>query len=783
MHNIRQSFASTPGTRLVLATGLILIALVMTTITALNQPYSGLGFALSSHESSEPDSDVTRETQAPATPTDSTDQSVLITHSQHLGIPVPSTVMSLQVGNNPPIALTPDDLIEDPHFLPSYAAMQQLFERQTRLYHQLKQQHVITLALQTSANAPVTYYSVPVSASRPLGSLPVVFWFQLAVSSIGFLLGCWIWSLRPHDIAARVFALLNAMYPVFAFSAAIYSTRDLALDGHLLHGLSMLNTAGALLYGSALVSLFLVYPKVMVKPVWLWGIPAFFMLWLVADSLYWLPEPSMGGDLPVTLQMLTAIVLAIWQWWINRDNPRARAALRWFAACILVSCGLFVFLVQTSQLLDINLNLSQGYAFGFFLLVTIGIALGLKRYRLFDLDQWAFGILFWLGGAIVLVALDAVLIMLLSPVMSLGVALLICGLIWLPLRGVLQRQFLIKPQFKQEDLFQAVLDISFASSGDNRNLQWQQLISHLFQPLAIETLGQIETPANIEVTETMPHSQPEAEAQTLTPQSRLALIKQPTIDADGLTLMLPAIGDIPSLRVHYPRQGRGLFSKQDSKLVRHLITLIERADESRFEYDRGASEERSRSARDLHDDIGSRLLSGLHQPDLQQTKHVIRQSIADMRTIISGMTGAGLALDVTLASLQQEIAQRLCDSGIALNWSTNLDDGSITLNYPTYKNYISIMRELLSNLIKHANASTVRIDITCAHNLLVTTLSDNGRGFNVEQVTSSNQHGHGLHNLKQRVQVLQGSFDVQPVSAQDMPHGTRICLRIPLFSP
>ncbi|MDR9778994.1 hypothetical protein RJJ65_41325, partial [Rhizobium hidalgonense] len=104
--NIRQSFASTPGTRLVLATGLILIALVMTTITALNQPYSGLGFALSSHESSEPDSDVTRETQAPATPTDSTDQSVLITHSQHLGIPVPSTVMSLQVGNNPPIALT-----------------------------------------------------------------------------------------------------------------------------------------------------------------------------------------------------------------------------------------------------------------------------------------------------------------------------------------------------------------------------------------------------------------------------------------------------------------------------------------------------------------------------------------------------------------------------------------------------------------------------------------------------------------------------------------------------
>lgn len=792
MQKIRQNFASTPGARLILATGLILIALLITIITALNQPYSGLGFTLASNTTNElRDTETLSQTngqinsaaKANVAKTDDPENRVLLTHSQHSGIPVPSTLISLQVGSNPIITLTPDDLIEDPHFLPSYAAMQQLFERQTRLYQQLKQQHVITLALQTTVNAPITYYKVPVSASRPLGSLPFVFWFQLAVSSIGFLLGCWIWSLRPHDIAARVFALLNAMYPVFAFSAAIYSTRDLALGGDLLHALSILNTAGALLYGSALVSLFLVYPKVMVKPAWLWGIPAFFMVWLLADSLYWLPAPSMGGDLPVTLQMLVAIILAIWQWWVNRDNPRARTALRWFAASILVSCGLFVFLVQTSQLLDIDINLSQGYAFGFFLLVTIGIALGLKRYRLFDLDQWAFGILFWLAGAIILVALDAVLIMLLSPVMSLGVALLICGLIWLPLRSVLQRQFFIKKQIKQEDLFQAVLDISFASSGDNRNQQWQQLISHLFQPLDIEEIDNLSP-----------------QSQALMPQSSNTVLNQPTIDADGLTLLLPAIGDIPGLRVHYPRQGRGLFSKQDSKLVRHLITLIERAEESRFEYDRGASEERSRIARDLHDDIGSRLLSGLYQPDLQQTKHVIRQSIADMRTIISGMTGAGVALDTTLSSLQQEIDQRLKDSGIMLNWSMALEDDSITLNYQTYKHYTSIMRELLSNVIKHAHASTVSIDITCMNHLLVTTLSDNGSGFDLEQAASSKQSGHGLHNLKQRVQVLQGSIEVQPLSLQDMPvqglsgqgvsvqdvsvqnlpHGTQLCLRIPL---
>ena len=747
MQEMRQGAALTPATRLIAAASFIILGLVITIICALNQPYSGLRLT-------------------------GQNDTILIEQSRHTAMALPAQLVSLQVGNNPPLFLSKDDLVEDPHFLPSYAAMQQLFDRQSRLHQQLKQHDSMTVAVQAKPDAPVTYYMVPIASSRPLSSLPVVFWFQLAVSSIGFLLGCWIWALRPQDIAARVFALLNAMYPVFAFSAAIYSTRDLALDGQLLHALTILNTAGALLYGSALVSLFLVYPKVLVKPVWLWLIPAFFIVWLLADSFYLLPEPSMGGDLPVTLQMLTAILLAFWQWRVNRGNPRARAALRWFAACILVSCGLFVFLVQTIQLLNMESSLSQGYAFGFFLLVTIGIATGLKRYRLFDLDQWAFGILFWLAGVILLIALDALLIMILSPVMSLSIALLICGLLWLPIRGVLQRRFLIKRKLPQEELFQAVLDISFANSGQNRSQQWQQLLHQLFQPLGIEEVADTETLAA------------QLSHQTQNNSMSQASTTQPFIAADGLILLLPSIGDIPSLRVQYPNQGRSLFSSQDSSLVRHLITLIQRADDSRFEYDRGASEERSRIARDLHDDIGSRLLSGLYQQDLQQTKQVIRQSIADMRSIISGMTGAGVTLDAALQSLQQETAQRLQDSGIILHWSISLEDGDIPLSYQTYKNYISTLRELVSNMIKYAQATQVSIDIVGTQRILTTNIYDNGTGFDLNKVCADSSHGNGVSNLKQRLQALHGTLEVisesQLRDSIDTQQGTRLCICIPL---
>jgi signal transduction histidine kinase len=717
-----QKPAMTPGIRLILATSFIIVCLLVTIACAINQPYTGLTLAAQ-------------------------DKTVRVTGSIHPHIPLGAELLSIQSASNTAIPVTMDDLIEDPHFLGSYAAMQQLFVRQSQLHQVLTEQQTIQLGLRIKPDQPVTYYSLPVAASRPINSLPLVFWFQLTVSSLGFLLGCWIWALRPYDIAARIFALLNAMYPVFAFSAAIYSTRDLALDGQFLHALVIVNTGGALLYGSALVSLFLIYPRVLVRPGRLWLIPAFFVSWLVADSFYLLPAPSMGSDLPVTLQMLGAILLAFWQWRINHNDPRARAALRWLATCILVSCGLFVFLVQSIQLLGIETSLSQGYAFGFFLLVTVGIAVGLKRYRLFDLDQWAFGILFWLAGAIVLVVLDALLIMVLSPGVSFGVAVLVCGLIWLPIRAALQKQFFTKGKIREEDLFQAVLDISFATTEQARSQQWQHLLTQLFQPLEIRPFNQYPVSA-------------------------------PILHADGLAMLLPEVGDMPCLLVQYPRQGRGLFSIQDCHLVTQLIALIQRANDSRDAYDRGASEERGRIARDLHDDIGSRLLSGLYQQDITLTKQVIRQSIADMRTIISGMTGTGLELDVVVQSLQQEINQRLQESNLTLNWVSDIEDGTIQLNYQIYKNYSSILRELMSNLIKYAQATEVHIVVKYINGRLSTRINDNGCGFDPDAVVNtSHQGGHGLNNLKQRILVLNGQLDIQ---SSEGKQGTQVNLSIPL---
>jgi fluoride ion exporter CrcB/FEX len=99
------------------------------------------------------------------------------------------------------------------------------------------------------------------------------------------LIGMFVLALRPADIATRLFALSGAMVTLAALSAAIYSSRELAIDGSSFRVLSALNHAGSLGFGMAMIALFLVYPRRLVPLRALWIVPAIFVPWLAADIL------------------------------------------------------------------------------------------------------------------------------------------------------------------------------------------------------------------------------------------------------------------------------------------------------------------------------------------------------------------------------------------------------------------------------------------------------------------------------------------------------------------
>src|SRR5690606_874308 len=119
---------------------------------------------------------------------------------------------------------------------------------------------------------------------------------------------------------------------------------------------------------------------------------------------------------------------------------------------------------------------------------------------------------------------------------------------------------------------------------------------------------------------------------------------------------LPATADAPALLLRYPWRGQRLFGGTHLRLARELVRLAQHAQDSRDSYVRGGMEERRRIARDLHDDVGARLLSGLYKKDVGETHRVLRDAIADVRTIVSGLSTETRPLGEIVAALRHEAA-------------------------------------------------------------------------------------------------------------------------------
>ena len=643
------------------------------------------------------------------------------------------------------VPLLGQDLLEEPDFIDAYEAMDAMFARQTRLHQALQDAPVLIEILHPDTRT--TRHLVLPAAARPVSDLPAVFWFQLFCGAACLLIGVWVWVLRPSDWATRMFALTGLMFPFSTFSAAIYSTRELAIDGGVFRLLSSLNHFGAFMFGAALIGLFLCYPRQIVQPRMLLVAPALLLAWLATDVLRLAPDQDLGMRLPVLLALLCVVLLAVVQWRLTRGDPRARAALSWLSLSVVIGSGLFVLSMVASTLLGWLPPLRQGYAFGFFLIMYGGLALGLRRYRLFELDEWAFRILLWVGSALALLMLDGLLIfaLRLEPFASLGIALLVAGFLYLPARSALWRRMVERRRIPEHVLFQSVMDVAFRATESERVDAWHALVRQIFDPLELEAAP---SPDDPEAAAHLQHG-------------------RPRIRRDGLEMLLPAAASSPPLAVRYPWQGRELFGIAHARLARQLVALMRHADAGRAAHERGVQEERRRVARDLHDDLGAQLLTALHRPTLEETRSAVRDAIGEMRTVVAGLNGERAGLCALLANLRLETAARLESAGISLDWPVSACPDGVELDYRTAKHLASMHRELVSNVIRHSGASRLTVGVSLERGWIEMTVRDDGAGPCSSCAddadapsASAGRQGNGLRNLGLRIEELGGRWSI-----------------------
>ncbi|NHK28605.1 histidine kinase [Parvularcula flava] len=566
------------------------------------------------------------------------------------------------------------------------------------------------------------------------------FWTQFITGAGAYLIGALVWSLRPRDLAAMLFAISGLATLMFTFGAGIGNSVIVPLPDWAEILFVLFNAGGASLFGIVMIVLFLVYPVRL--PHWrLWTtlVVGGFGIW----TLFGLTMMFSGSTLVQTItftEMIGICIVVALQIKATGGQPRERAIAWWLGLSVLFGAGPFIALVAIPSTFGFGSLMEARYAFIFFLLIYIGLAVGLTRYRLFQLGEWAFQILFYTIGAALLLVLDAVLLLALpleqGP--AFGLAIFIIAVAYLPLRDWIGRQVLRRDASSTEELFRAVVDVAFEPNAEQRAAAWQQLFRRHFLVLECET-------ADI--------SQGE-----------------PEIREDGLALALPAMKGLPGLLLRYPWEGRGLFAPRHRETAYQLMRLMLQAEESRVAYDRGMQEERTRIARDMHDNIGSQLLSALHSQSGPRKDVLIRETLTDLRDIINNAGGEEASLDEALADLRAETAERAEAAGLALDWHSDIAD-DVQMTPQAIHALRSVIRETVSNTIKYAGARRVGVSIMQVNGSISVTLSDDGKGFDPQTIVP----GNGLKNIADRIAGLGGTSSIGSSEG-----GTTIAAQVPV---
>lgn len=201
-------------------------------------------------------------------------------------------------------------------------------------------------------------------------------------------------------------------------------------------------------------------------------------------------------------------------------------------------------------------------------------------------------------------------------------------------------------------------------------------------------------------------------------------------------------------------------------------------------------EERTRIAREVHDELGQ-ALTGLklevqwlakrldvsQKPLLEKTQamaSVIDSTVRLVRRIAAGLRPEILDEMGLVAAIRWQAEEFQKRMGIRCR--VKLPDVSVVPDKELSTAVFRVFQEVLTNVARHANATSVNVDLDISEERLLLRVSDNGVGISEDKLHS--RESLGLLGMRERVQMFAGKVDIQ--SAPD--GGTTVSVWIPSAS-
>lgn len=249
---------------------------------------------------------------------------------------------------------------------------------------------------------------------------------------------------------------------------------------------------------------------------------------------------------------------------------------------------------------------------------------------------------------------------------------------------------------------------------------------------------------------------------------------------DVAHLALPSIFIAIGLRL-VQHHARRLHTAEETRVtlearIREATQEIERnfAQLAELRIEQITERERKRIAADLHDDLGAKLLTIVHTSESERISTLAREALEEMRLSVRGLTGRPVLLADALGDWRAEVVSRLAQAGIEAEWQAP-EDAPQTLPARAYVQTTRILREAVSNIIKHSGASHCTVSCNLGEGDFHLVVQDNGRGIPLE-LDGRLDRGHGMSSMKHRAKQLQGQCLVESGPG----FGTVIRLTLPL---
>jgi len=198
----------------------------------------------------------------------------------------------------------------------------------------------------------------------------------------------------------------------------------------------------------------------------------------------------------------------------------------------------------------------------------------------------------------------------------------------------------------------------------------------------------------------------------------------------------------------------------------------------------GQEMERRRLAKEIHDGLGQSLIAirlliegkiagstEVNKEALEKIRSLIDRTIADARLMSNNLMPSVLHEFGFVTALRQ-----LCDhvrqsSQMKVNFDVDCSRFMLSSIQTVY--LFRIAQEAVNNILKHSQATEMSVVVKQTDNDIFLTITDNGKGFD----ESSNHHidGNGLYNMKERVQLLKGNFELH----SGLGNGTELKIVLP----